>query len=100
MIGSPAWRGAVASVGAARRASLASAPSAVSVAAAASVTTAASPQGLLNRFIMPCPAEMPVRACVIEWDYRHDSPALLSYMTAGAGGRAAKLELLPMADVS
>jgi hypothetical protein len=65
MIGSPASRGAVASVGGAGRACLAaaSAVSAVSAAIAASVTMAGGPQrriaavdcAIVNRFTMPCP---------------------------------------------
>jgi hypothetical protein len=65
MIGSPASRGAVASVGGAGRACLAaaSAVSAVSAAIAANVTTAGGPQrriaavdcAIVNRFTMPCP---------------------------------------------
>jgi hypothetical protein len=65
MIGSPASRGAVASVARAGRACLAvaSAVSAVSATIAASVTMAREPQNriamedraVVNRFIMPCP---------------------------------------------
>src|SRR6478736_4285451 len=74
MIGSPASRGAVASVGGAGRASLAAAStvSAASAAIAASVTMAGPPQrristvdcAVINRFTMPCPGQIPVRACV------------------------------------
>src|ERR1700694_4690495 len=74
MIGSPASRGAVASVGGAGRACLAvaSAVSAVSAAIAASVTMAGGPQrriapmdcAVVNRFTMLSPIEMPLRACV------------------------------------
>src|SRR6266705_3989845 len=74
MIGSPASRGAVASVGGAGRAcpAAASAVSAVSAAIAASVTMAAGPQrriatvncAAVNRFTMLSPIEMPLRACV------------------------------------
>src|SRR3954447_2536713 len=74
MIGSPAWRGAVASVSEAGRACLAgaSAGSAVSAAIAVSVTMVGGPQrriaaldcAVANRLVMPCaPVEMPVRAC-------------------------------------
>jgi hypothetical protein len=85
MIGSPASRGAVASVGGAGRACLAaaSAVSAVRAAIAASVTMTGDPQcriapvdcAVLNRFTMPCPVEMPVRACadqVSDRDFRID----------------------------
>jgi hypothetical protein len=68
MIGSPASRGAVASLGDAGRGSLAaaSAASAVSTAIAASVTMAAGPQrriatvdcAVVNRFTMPCHARL------------------------------------------
>src|ERR1035437_1849403 len=74
MIGSPASRGAVASVGGAGRACLAAASglNAVSAAIAASVTMAAGPQrriatmdcAVVNRFTMPCPVGMRVRVCV------------------------------------
>src|SRR5882724_2215813 len=74
MIGSPASRGAVASVGGAGRAcpAAASAVSAVSAAIAASVTMAGGPQRRIatvdcapeNRFTMLSPVEMPLRACV------------------------------------
>src|SRR5258708_15808371 len=74
MIGSPASRGAVASVGGAGRACLAaaSAASAVTAAIAASVTTAgghqrritAEDRAVVNRFTMLSPIEMPLRACV------------------------------------
>ena len=65
MIGSPASRGAVASVGGAGRGCLAAAPtvSAVNAAIAASVVRAGGPQrriatldrAVVNRFTMPCP---------------------------------------------
>jgi hypothetical protein len=64
MIGSPASRGAIASVGGAGRwLAAASAVSAVSAAIAASVTMAEGPQrriapvdcAVVNRFTMPCP---------------------------------------------
>src|SRR5664280_1369074 len=68
MIGSPASRGAVASVGGAGRACLAAASglNAVSTAIAASVTMAGGPQrriatvdcAVVNRFTMPCPVGM------------------------------------------
>src|SRR5437660_213171 len=122
MIGSPASRGAVASLGGgAGRAdrATASAFSAVSAAIAASVTMAGGRQrriatvdcAVVNRFTMPCPVEMPVRACVDQvsdrdfWiinrrhhprrqftpgDYRLVSFATLSYTTARAGGRVAR----------
>src|SRR5450631_399276 len=74
MIGSPASRGAIASVGRAGRACLAPAStvSAVSAAIAASVTMAGGPQrrmatvdcAVVNRFTMLSPVEMPLRACV------------------------------------
>src|ERR1700675_1466418 len=74
MIGSPASRGAVASVGGAGRACLAAASPvrAVSAAIAASVTMAGGPQrriatvdcAVVNRFTMLSPVEMPLRACV------------------------------------
>src|SRR5439155_15039403 len=74
MIGSPASRGAVASVGGAGRAcpAAASAISAVSAAIAASVTMAGGPRrriatvdcAAVNRFTMLSPIEMPLRACV------------------------------------
>src|SRR3984893_8861656 len=74
MIGSPASRGAIASVGGAGRACLAPAStvSAVSAATAASVTMAGGPQrrmatvdcAVLNRVTMLSPVEMPLRACV------------------------------------
>src|SRR3984893_8911782 len=73
MIGSPASRGAVASVGGAGRACLAAAStvSAVSAAIAASVTMVGGPQrriatvdcAVVNRFTMLSPVEMPLRAC-------------------------------------
>src|SRR6202046_2538105 len=85
MIGSPAARGAVASVGGAGCACLAAAPavSPVSAAIAASVTMAGGPQRriatvdcvVVNRFAMPCPGRNACRARV------------LSYTTARAGGR-------------
>jgi hypothetical protein len=65
MIGSPAARGAVASVGGAGRGGLAAVPavSAISAAIAASVKIAGGPQrriaavdcAVMNRFAMPCP---------------------------------------------
>ena len=74
IIGSPASRGAVASVGGAGRACLAAASmvSAVSAAIAASVTMAGGPQrrivtvdcAVVNRFTMLSLVEMPLRACV------------------------------------
>src|ERR1700675_27639 len=74
MIGSPASRGAIASVGGAGRVCLvaASAVSAVSAAIAASVTMAGGPQrriakvdcAIVNRYTMLSPVEMPLRACV------------------------------------
>src|ERR1700687_591630 len=120
MIGSPASRGAVASVGGAGRACLAaaSAVSAVSAAMAASVTMAGDPQrriatvdcAVVNRFTMLSPIEMPLRACVDQvsdrdfgitngrhrstpirsWGYRHVPAANLSYTTACVGGRVAR----------
>src|SRR5476651_2707320 len=112
MIGSPASRGADASLGGAGRGCLASASavSAVSAAIAASVTMAAGPQrriatvdcAVVNRFTMPCPVGMRVRVCVDRVSNRdvwitngqHHTPpirswglsqvrwAILSYMTA------------------
>src|SRR5258706_14492158 len=74
MIGSPASRGAVASVGGGGRAcpAAASAVSAARGAIAASVTMVGGPQrriatvdcAVVNRFTMPTPVELPVRACV------------------------------------
>jgi hypothetical protein len=74
MIGSPASRGAVASVGGAERACLAAAPavSAASAAIAASTTITEGPHrriatvdcAVVNRFTMLSPVEMPLRACV------------------------------------
>jgi hypothetical protein len=74
MIGSPALRGAVASVGGAGRGSLAAASglNAVSAAIAASVTMAGDFQhrivaadcDVINRFTMPFSVEMPVSCCL------------------------------------
>src|ERR1700704_4525718 len=73
MIGSPASRGAVASVGGAGRARLAAASAVSAVSAiAASVTMAGGPQrriatvdcAVVNRFTMLSPVEMPLRAGV------------------------------------
>src|SRR4051812_38975127 len=74
MIGSPASRGATASVACAGRAGFAAAgpASAVSAAIAASITMEEGPQrrvatvdcAVVNRFPMPAPVEMPVRARV------------------------------------
>jgi hypothetical protein len=74
MIGSPASRGAVTSMGGAGRACLAAAGaiSAVNAAIAVSVTIAKGPQSrivavdwaALNRFTMYVLIEMPIRACV------------------------------------
>src|SRR4051812_44198095 len=74
MIGSPASRGATASVAWGGRAGFAAAgaDSAVNAAIAASVTKRGVPQrrvstvdcAVVNRLFMPAPVEMPVRACV------------------------------------
>src|SRR5262249_53481535 len=109
MIGSPASRGAVSSLGGVGRGSLAAA-SAASAAIAASVTMAAGRQrrlatldrAVVNRFTMLCPVGMPVRVCVDRvsnrdvwiansqhhtppirsWGPLHVRWAILSYMTA------------------
>src|SRR5258706_12203589 len=73
MIGSPETRGAIAWVGGSERCLAAAPPvSAVSAAIATSVTMVGGPQRriatvdcpVVNRFTMPSPVEMPVRACV------------------------------------
>ena len=94
-------------MGAAGRACLAAAPavSAVSAAIAASVTMAGAPQrriaavdrAVVDRFTMPFPVEMLVRAlrrsgvrsATARGNHRHVAVAILSYTTAGAGGRVA-----------
>jgi hypothetical protein len=121
MIGSPASRGAVASLGDAGRGSLAAAPavSAVSAAIAASVTIAAGPQrriasvdcAVVNRFTMPCPVGMRVRVCVDRvsnrdvwitnsqhhtppirsWGPSHVRWAILSYTTASVRTKGGSL---------
>src|SRR3954464_4482124 len=125
MIGSPAWRGAVASVGCAGRACLAAASGlhAVSVAViAASVTMALGPQrriatvdcAVVNRFAMPYPVGMRVRGCVnrvsnrdfwITNSQQYTPPirswaigtfrAIPSYTTAHVGGRGGSRLKLP-----
>src|SRR5436190_24110547 len=120
MIGSPAARGAVASVGGAERAGPAAASglNAVSAAIAASVTMAGGPQRriakvdctVVNRFTMPClvgmlsafasiecqiamsgyPTAATIRRQFAPGDYRHVSVAILSYPTTQVGGRVAR----------
>src|SRR6266853_5343050 len=99
MIGSPASRGAVASVGGAGRAcpAAASVVSAASAAIAASVTMARSPQrsiaaadcAVINRFTMLAPVEMPVRACV-------DQDRRPAYLTHPDTARATRCRLLAL----
>src|ERR1700675_4453023 len=126
MIGSPASRGATASVGGAGRACLAPAStvSAVSAAIAASVTMAGCPPrrmatvgcAVVNRFTMLSSVEMPLRACVDQVSdrdfgitngphhprqfaaggHRHVPAADLSYTTACLGGRVARMCLLTL----
>jgi len=75
IIGSPASRGAVSSVGGAGGRACFGAASAVSAVVEAIAASTAIANGrqrrtgkggcaVENRFIMPCPIEMPVRACV------------------------------------
>src|SRR6267142_484570 len=97
MIGSPASRGAVASVGGAGRSCLAaaSAVSAASAAIAASVTMAGLPQrristadcAIMNRFTMHAPVEMPVRAGV-------DQDRRPAYLTRPDTARPTRCRLL------
>src|SRR5712671_2751675 len=113
MIGTPASRGAVSSVGGAGRACLAAAStvSAVRAAIAASVTMAGRPQrriagvdrAVVNRFTMLSPVEMPLRACVDQVSDRDleqltaatiHPAANLSYTTACLGGRVARICVL------
>src|SRR5215470_5272969 len=103
MMGSPASRGAVATVGAGRASlAAASAISAISAAIAASVTIAEGPQrriaAVVNRFTMPCPRLRCLSALHIDqvsdrdfWNRRHPRQfaetrhvpvASLSYTTA------------------
>src|SRR5258705_3106613 len=99
MIGSPAPRAAVASGGGAGGAcpAAASVVSAASAAIAASVTMARSPQrciaaadcAVVNRFTMPSPVEMPVRACV-DQDRR---PAYLTHPDTARPSRCLLLAL-------
>src|SRR6266403_210485 len=99
MIGSPASRGAVASVAGAGRCCLAAA-SPVSAASAAidpSVTMAAPPQrristadcAVMNRFTMHAPVEMPVRA-------RVDQDRRPAYLTHPDTARATRCRLLAL----
>src|SRR5450759_4435970 len=112
MIGSPASRGAVASLGGAGRGCLAaaSAVSAVSAAIAASVTMAAGPQrriatvncAVANR-LTPAPVEISIRAYVDQVSDR-DSWKLTGATITGKGGvrpvlRRADVAFWPERDV-
>src|SRR3981189_1876634 len=97
MIGSPASRGAVASVGGTGGPFLppAVAGTAASAAIAASVTMAGPPQrristadcAIMNRFTMHAPVEMPVRACV-------DQDRRPAYLTRPDTARPTRCRLL------
>src|SRR3982074_1891307 len=98
MIGSPASRGAVASVGGAGRVCLvpASAGSAAGAAIAASVTMAGGPQrriatvdcAVVNRFPMLSPIEMPLRACVDQVSDRDFGITNGRHHHANSGGKS------------
>src|SRR5882757_9905087 len=121
MIGSPASRGAVASVGGARRACFAAAASVgtVSAAIAASATMTGDPHrriaavdcAVVNRFTIPCPGSNAcprLRRSRVKSRFLDQLTAnpllgtigtsrlILSYTTARAGGRWLAAEMAPL----